>query len=529
MHIITNTGSIMKLRSILSAIVLCSVASVVSQSVYAQDINVEKKLKGFDKVVEQVLKDWNVPGCGIGIVYKDQLVYARGFGYRDIEEELPVTPNTLFHIASNTKLFTSVAIGLLVEDGKLEWDKPVRKWAPQLEFYNNELNNSVTIRDMLAHRTGISRHDALWIRSDFSREELFQRIKYLEPTIPLRQGYIYNNLMYVAAGQIIEIIAGQTWEEYVQERIFNPLGMTNSVFDVPEMIKQPDFMRAYTEVRDTNILMRSPLYDSMQGLGSAGSIVSSINDMSNWVIAHIYKGKFRGEQVIPASVIRETMRPVNPTSSVPEKNFENLNIVYGMGRSTSSYKGHYLAQHGGSVGGIYSNVSIMPADSIGVIVFTNRISQLPSLITYTIYDLLLDLPETPWIERAYKTYTEGKQTGREARSKPDTVRVHGTSPSHALSDYAGRYEDAAYGTVTISYNDDGLRFNYNYADLPLFHYHYDCFVTPDDQFMGRWFVNFGTDAKGIVNELRISFDDKEVVFVRKADARLNDTDLIRKQ
>ncbi|MFO7574980.1 MAG: serine hydrolase domain-containing protein, partial [Bacteroidales bacterium] len=215
--------------------IILSIVSLLAQQLPAQTIDVNRKLKGFDKTIEQVLKDWNVPGCGIGIVYKDQLVYARGFGYRDIEEKLPVTPNTLFHIASNTKLFTSVAIGLLVEDGKLEWDKPVRNWVPQLEFYNNELNNSVTIRDMLAHRTGISRHDALWIRSDFSRQELFERIKYLEPTIPLRQGYIYNNLMYVAAGQIIEILTGQTWEEYVQERIFNPLGMANSVFDVPEM------------------------------------------------------------------------------------------------------------------------------------------------------------------------------------------------------------------------------------------------------------------------------------------------------
>ena len=514
----TTMERVSRIRSLLIATSLSIVILMMSQSASAQTLDVTKRLKGFDQTVEKILKEWNVPGCGIGIVYKDKLVYAKGFGFRDIEGKLPVTPNTLFHIASNTKLFTSVAIGLLVEEGKLEWDKPIRNYVPQLEFYNNELNNNVTIRDMLSHRTGISRHDALWIRSGFTRHELFERIKYLEPTLPLRQGYIYNNLMYVAAGQIIEIISGQTWEEYVQLRIFNPLVMSHSVFDVPEMIKQPDFMRAYTEERETDILLRSPLYNSMQGLGSAGSIVSSINDMSNWVIAQIYRGKFRGEQVIPASVIRETMRPITPTSSVPESNFENLNAVYGMGRSTSSYKGHYLVQHGGSVGGIYSNVSIMPADSIGVIVFTNRVSQLPSLITYAVYDLLLGLPETPWIERAYKTYMTGKETSREARSKPDTVRVHGTTPSHALCDYAGEYEDAAYGVVTISCTAEGLRFKFNYADMPLYHYHYDRFVTPDDQFMGKWSVLFGTDAGGIVIELRIAFDDKEVVFARKPQA-----------
>lgn len=499
-----------------------------SHQSFAQTIDVNRKLKGLDRKIEQVLKDWNVPGCGIGIVYKDKLVYAKGFGYRDVEEKLPVTPNTLFHIASNTKLFTAVAIGLLVEEGKLEWDQPIRNRVPQLEFYNNELNNNVTIRDMLSHRTGISRHDATWIRTDFRRHELFERIKYLEPTIPLRQGYIYNNLMYVAAGQIIEILSGQTWEEYVQSMIFDPLGMSHSVFDVPEMIKQPDFMRAYTEKRDTDILLRSPLYDHMQGLGSAGSMVSSINDMSNWVIAHIYRGKFRGEQVIPATVIRETMRPITPTSGVPESNFENINIVYGMGRSTSSYKGHYLAQHGGSVGGIYSNVSIMPADSIGVIVFTNRVSQLPALIAYSIYDLLLDLPETPWIERAYKTYLQDRETSRETRSRPDTVRIPGTRHSHELAEYTGLFEDAAYGVVEISYRDDSLRLRFNYVDLPLFHYHYDRFMTPDDQFMGRWSVLFDTDARGRVSQLKISLDGKDVVFLRKADARPSDPALSKK-
>lgn len=485
------------------------------QQASAQTIDVNRKLKGFDKKVEQILKEWNVPGCGIGIVYKDKLVYSRGFGYRDLEEKLPVTPTTLFHIASNTKLFTAVAVGLLVEDGKLDWDKPVRQRVPQLEFYNNELNNNVTIRDMLAHRTGISRHDAVWVRSDFSRTELFERIKYLEPSIPLRQGYIYNNLMYVAAGQIIEIVSGKTWEEYVQARIFDPLGMTSSVFDVPGVTGQGDFMWAYTEMRDTTTLLRSPLYDSMQGLGSAGSIVSNINDMSNWMIAHIYRGKFAGQQVIPASVIRETMRPVNPTSSVPENNFENLNVVYGMGRSTSAYKGHYLAQHTGSVAGIYSVVSIMPADSIGVIVFTNRVSQLPVIISNTIYDLLLGLPETPWIERGYKSYLEGKETSRLERLKPDTIRVHGTTPSHSLSHYTGRFEHAAYGVVTISYIDDALRFKFNHVDLPLYHYHYDRFMTPDDLFMGRWSLLFSTNARGVVNELRLNLDGAEVVFVRR--------------
>ncbi len=197
-------------RPLLAGMMLSALLILLPLLTAAQNIDVQKNLKGFDKTVEQILKDWNVPGCGIGIVVKDKLVFAQGYGYRDLENRLPVTPNTLFQIASNTKLFTSTAMGFLVEEGKIDWDKPVRNYVPQLQFFNDELNASVTIRDMLSHRTGISRHDAIWVRSDFSRKELFDRIKYLEPSIPFRSGALYNNMMYVAAGQSLEYLSGLT-------------------------------------------------------------------------------------------------------------------------------------------------------------------------------------------------------------------------------------------------------------------------------------------------------------------------------
>lgn len=512
-----------KLRLILSALFLT--LTLVSS---AQSIDVQKKMKGFDQTIEKILKDWNVPGCGIGIIVKDKLVYARGYGFRDLENKLPVTPNTLFQIASNTKLFTATAMGFLVEEGKIDWDKPVRNYVPQLEFYNDELNAAVTIRDMLSHRTGISRHDAIWIRSDFTRDELFERIRFLEPSIPFRTGALYNNLMYVAAGQSVEYLSGQTWERYVTSRIFEPLEMSHSSFAVEAMMKQADFMTPYYEQRDTTILLKSLFYTQNQGLGPAGAIISSINDLSNWVIAQINGGMFKGSQVIPSSIIKETMKPAIPYSSVPDRYFENLNAMYGMGRATSSYKGHYLAQHGGSIGGIYSNISIMPADSIGVIVFTNRISQLPGIIAYTVYDRLLGLPETPWSERGLKDYLKARETAQESRKKPDTDRVMGTSPSHKPDDYAGIFEDPAYGRVYITLRNDSLTFKFNQYELPLFHYHYDRFMTPDDQLYGKWSLMFGTDAQGDISQVKISLDEKEVVFVRVADPKLRDPEFLRK-
>jgi CubicO group peptidase (beta-lactamase class C family) len=176
------------------------IVSLYSFKINAQETDINKRLKGFDEYMAQTLKDWNTPGACVGIVVKNKLVFAKGYGYRDYEKKLPVTPNTLYQIASNTKLFTTIAIGMLVEQGKLDWDKPIKNYVPSIQFYNDELTNTVTIHDMLSHRTGISRHDLIWYKSDFTRKELFEKLKYLEPTQQIREGFLYNNLMYSASG-----------------------------------------------------------------------------------------------------------------------------------------------------------------------------------------------------------------------------------------------------------------------------------------------------------------------------------------
>src|SRR5271167_3812746 len=212
----------------------------------AQGINVTQRLEGFDAYMAKTLKDWNAPGVGVGIVVNDKLVFAKGYGFRDYEKKLPFTPATMSPIASNTKLFTAVAAGMLVEEGKLTWDKPVRESVPAIRFYNDQLNDSVTLRDMLSHRTGITRHDTIWYKSDFTRKELFQKLVYLEPEQPMRQSFLYNNLMFAATGYIIQLQSGKTWEEFVKDRILVPLGMTSTSYSIAEMLKQPEFGVGFT-------------------------------------------------------------------------------------------------------------------------------------------------------------------------------------------------------------------------------------------------------------------------------------------
>jgi CubicO group peptidase (beta-lactamase class C family) len=235
-------------------------------SAAAQGIDVAQKLDGFDAYMAKTLKDWNAPGVGVGIVVNDKLVFAKGYGYRDYEKKLPFTAGTMSPIASNTKLFTAVAAGMLVEEGKLTWDKPVRESVPSIRFYNDQLNNTVTLRDMLSHRTGITRHDTIWYKSDFTRKQLFEKLVYLEPQEPMRQTFLYNNLMFAAVGYLIELQSGKTWEQFVKERILDPLQMTSTSYSIAGMLKQPEFGVGFTERRDSFELYRIPYYEDISGV-----------------------------------------------------------------------------------------------------------------------------------------------------------------------------------------------------------------------------------------------------------------------
>jgi CubicO group peptidase (beta-lactamase class C family) len=259
-------------------------------SAQTPDRGTAAKLKDFDAWMAQTLKDWNVPGIGVGIVVGDQLVFAKGYGYRDYGQKRPFTPNTLYQIASNSKLFTAVAAGLLVEEGKLTWDKPVRESVPSIQFSNDSLNSTVTLRDMLSHRTGITRHDTIWYQASDSRQQLFSKLKYMEPKEPPRTIFLYNNMMYAAAGYLVELQSGQTWEEFVRTRIFQPLEMNNSLFSVADMVQKPDFGVAYTEKRDSFEIHKIPYYEDTAGMAPAGAIISNLEDMSHWLIALMNDG-----------------------------------------------------------------------------------------------------------------------------------------------------------------------------------------------------------------------------------------------
>ena len=460
---------------------------------------------------------------GVGIVVQDKLVFAKGYGYRDYEKKLRFTTKTMQPIASNSKLFTAVAAGMLVDEGNLAWDKPIRDSVPEIQFYNDQLNSNVTLRDMLSHRTGVTRHDLIWFKSPFTREELFKKLKYLEPQEPIRTTFLYNNLMFAAVGQIIEIKSGKKWEDFVRERIFTPLDMSTTCYTIAGMLKQPDYGVPFREKRDSFELYKIPYYEDTEGVAPAGAIISNIDELSHWLIALMNEGKYDGKQVLPAGALKATLQPAIalPNAGGEALGFwELINSAYGMGRWTASYRGKLLTYHGGDLPGFHSQISFMPNDKIGVIVLviSDHSAPLYNIVSYNVYERLLGMDQTPWSQRQLQQRLANKKAGTEARAKAGGDRVLNTKPSHALADYAGEYENAAYGILKIGLQGDQLQFGFHEFHFPMNHFHYDRFDTPDDEQYGKFSVTFRTNPQGDIDSAVISLDQAEAVFNRKPEA-----------
>lgn len=264
------------------------------------------RFAGIDTAIARILKDWKAAGFAVAVVEKNKVVYAKGFGYKDWEAKIPVTNNTQFAIGSCTKAFTASLLGLLARDGKVDLDKPVKNYLPELNFYNQDMNNNVTLRDMMSHRTGVSRYDYSWYYfPSASRDTLMKRLQYMEPSEPLRRKWQYNNFMYLLQGIVTEKLTGKSWEDNIREKIFAPLGMTNSNVGLAEWVKASDIAKGYRLLHDS-VIQKADYYN-ISGMAPAGSINSSVNDMAKWVSTWINGGKYMGKEILPALFLAEAI------------------------------------------------------------------------------------------------------------------------------------------------------------------------------------------------------------------------------
>ncbi|HEX8331567.1 MAG TPA: serine hydrolase [Segetibacter sp.] len=458
------------------ALLLC-IVSIQSFSQKTAVAIADKRFAGIEKELDQLLKDWHAAGFAIAVVEKDKIIYSKGFGYRDVEKKLPATPNTLFAIGSVTKSFTASLIGLLEKDGKLDINKPASGYLPSLKFYNDAMNNTVTLSDMMSHRTGLPRHDFSWyLFSTDSRDSILQRIKYQEPTAPIRHVWQYNNFMFTAQAAIAEKITGKSWEENISERFLKPLGMTNTNLDIKALETYTEPAVGYGLKKDS--IIKKLDYYKIASMAPAGSINSSVNEMANWVITWINGGKFKGKEILPAKYVSQAITSqsiVNP--GFPSKEKPDLHFAtYGFGWALSSYKGHYRVDHGGNIDGFSANASFFPTDSIGIIVLTNQDgSRIPSLARNIIADRLLGQKYFDWNADAKTAFVKAKAQQAEAKKTATSSKKPNTTTSHPVKDYSGIYNNPGYGDFNLYVNNDSLFAQAGSQALWLRHFHYDVF------------------------------------------------------
>jgi CubicO group peptidase (beta-lactamase class C family) len=486
-------------------------------------------LEDFDEFVTAAMKEWNVPGAAIAIVHSNHVVIAKGYGFRDVERKLPVTSNTLFAIGSTTKAFTTFLMGTLVDEGKLAWDKPVREFLPEFRLSDPRTTELITPRDLVTHRSGLPRHDLVWYNNTTStREEVVQRLAHLEATETLRAKFQYNNLMYLAAGHLVEHVTGKSWEANVRERILRPLNMTNSNFSVRESTNTADFALPYEEKEER---VRDIAFRNIDLVGPAGSINSSVAEMSRWLLVNLNKGKFGKQQLIQPSTLADIHSPQMPMGVSPERP-EISQPVYTLGWAIQSYRGHRRLSHGGGIDGFITHVTVLPDDQLGVVVFANlNKTSLPGVLANHTLDRALNLKAIDWKAEALTRRKKSKESDREAKTTKQSARKTGTKPSHQREDYVGTYEHPGYGELAVNLRSNEFVAVINAMSIPLEHWHYDVFNAVEngaDEIVANKKFNFATDENGNISSVALRFDGaaKEILFTKKVDPRLSDTNYI---
>ncbi len=480
---------------------------------YAAEKKPEKvDFNGFDEFVTEAMKEWKVPGLAISIVKDGEVIYSQGYGYRDKEKKLKVTPETLFAIGSCSKAFTAASMGILVDEEKLEWNKPARKYLPSFKLKDAFISERVTVLDLVCHRSGLPRHEFMWYGSTATREELFNRLQYLELSRDIRASFQYNNLMFMTAGYMVGKIAGTTWEDFVKERIFTPLDMKNSNFSVEDSEKAPDFSFPYWK-KDEDVL-KIP-FRNIDTIGPAGSINSNVTDMANWLLLNLNKGKFGEKQIISEVSLKEIHSP----QFIMSRNLQEdlFYSMYGLGWVITAYRGHLLLTHGGGIDGFLAHVSFMPEENIGIVMLTNLSPHpLTRIIPFNIYDRLLGLDQIPWIERVHEQEKKAEEEAEKAQKKKDEDRVLNTTPSHPPEALVGEYENPGYGVFSVVKDGDGLKAKYNSFEFPLNHYHYNIFEFEYEMFDMTMKVSFHVDKKGNIGTLAVQMEPTvdDIVFHR---------------
>jgi CubicO group peptidase (beta-lactamase class C family) len=499
---------------------LCSLVRALLSGVVLLGFSASCRADAFDadaveKLVEQTRLFWHVPGLAVAIVRDDKVIYLRGHGVRSVADKAPVTPDTLFPIASCTKSFTTTAMALLVDEGKMRWDDPPRQFVPYFHLSDPLVDDAVTLRDLVTHRTGLRDHHLLWYRSPWTQEGIIRRVGLLPLDKPFRTTFQYQSTMFTVAGFAVAKASGLPWADFVQKRILDPLDMKSTRFTTKAIADIADKADPYR--LDSDKKARRMEWYPMEVPEPAGSIQSNAGDLSKWLLFHLNNKMVDGKPLVSARNLEEThtAQIMQRIDAVDRLMFPETNqMSYGMGWVIQDHFGHRLLQHAGAIDGFRCHFTLVPKSRLGIVLLCNmHQTRMNIALSNGLLEMLLHLPHRDWNAivaesvRKAETEAESKEVEEEKRR-----RLH-APPTRELAGYTGSYEHPAYGTVRVSLQEGKLMWHWHHFSAPLRHYQYDAFTLPLES-MGDPRVVFTLDAMGFVARMRVG-GAMDVAFQRR--------------
>ena len=494
---------------------------IIAMAMSAGPALAQEPFPGIEAYITKAIADWKVPGLAVAVVRGDSVIYARGFGVRKVGTTDTVDDRTLFEIGSSSKSFTATLVAMMVSDGKMRWDDRIAMYLPELRLQDPLANAELTLRDALSHRTGLSRHDFSWMSAGVSREELLRRAKFLKPAATFRTRFIYQNVMFLAAGQSAGKAAGSTWDDAIQSRIFTPLGMSSSIPVLRQSAQVANLATPHLTWRDT---VFAKAHMDMDDIAPAGSIISSARDMAQYLRFQVNDGQYGGKRLVSSAALRETHSPqmlIGAGGGVPGTDSLTRFNTYGMGWFVQDYRGKLMWQHGGNTDGMTTAMGLLPDQKFGVVVLSNQHgSPLPDLLMRYLFDRELGAPMRDLSAETLARLTTQRRRADSVQRAQAALRTAGAQPPLGLAAYEGTYADSLYGEAKVSVQNGVLVLERGTFSGPLEFWnggHFRWGRLPSGA-IPELMVKFDVSADGKVNTLALGVGADSAYFMRKPGA-----------
>jgi len=475
--------------------------------------------KKIEPIISEVQSRFQVPALSISVVGKNQIEYMKGFGTLGINQQESVDENTIFALASISKSTASAGLGILVDEGLLSWNEPVRNFLPDFSLYDPYVDGEIQVRDLLIHNSGLGSVSGgtIWYDSKFTRKQVVHNLRYLRPLTSFRSSYAYQNVNYLVAGEIIEAISGLTWDEFVNENIFEPLGMHRTTTKLTDLEKLTNYARPHAWLDGK--IQQIP-YRNHENVGAAAAVNSSVSDWAQYLQMFLNHGSYKDLTILSPERIKEMW---SPSTIIPQEEIDPLLqkqtpilSAYGMGWFLRDYCKNLVISHSGGVDGMRTYMAIIPEKELGFLIFSNLEPGFHlSALIYSMLDTLLGLEKTPWpeiYEQLQSKYFE-KQTDFMEEKRAN--RVLNTSPSLDLRAYTGQYFDPKVGVIEIQPFQDHLRLDFTNSycfKANLYHWHHDTFeIVWDDSYIPKGWLSVEIDETNTPQGLK--FDQKNLLDV----------------